>query len=371
MPMTHLLSLFLPAINVIITGQADTEWKERDKKEQNGSTKKSTETFKGRKLYFEQMLPLVNHLSVHEFGAGTHTFPFAYELAQNLPPSIKGVHGNCTYMVKAILDRAWRPNEIIKKEFTVATRYLFPLAMLAPSYEETKEELWSLPFTTSTFKLNVEVAQQAFRLGEGIPVSVELSQLANTTIYEIKFQLRQLLHFYSQQPMRRCKTEYKKIVDIRCKVMDSRKEGKFQRVLQIPHVPVTYITHSELTGITYEVRVEVKLGGLNKNPVVEIPVVIGTGMMGEGAAYGAASLGFESMLMASPARVAGGGGAALLNMSQMSSYSMSSTTTSQASVSLMDSSSTSTPTAPMLVDQAAGPPSYHEVVPAGGGMMKQ
>lgn len=351
---THYAITPLPAIHVLISGQAETEWKEREKKEVNGSSKKSTETYKGKKQYFEQMLPLVGQLSPNDFAAGTHTFPFVYELAHSLPPSIRGIHGNCTYTVKAILDRPWRPNETIKKDFVVATRHHYPLAMLAPAYDEGLEELWSLPFKTSPFKLHVEVAQQAFRVGEGIPVSVQLEHESNITIYELKFQLRQVLSFYSQQPQRKCKTEHNKVVDIRCKVMDSRKVGKFQRVLQIPHLPVTYVTHSELAAITYEVRVEVKLGGLNKNPTVQIPVVIGTGLTGEGQPGGPlnTSLGFESMLAMSPAV------SRMLNTSQVSSVSGSTTTMSQASMSLLEASSSS------VTEQGSAPPAYHDVVPA-------
>lgn len=206
---------------MLISGQAETEWKEREKKEVNGSSKKSTETYKGKKLYFEQMLPLVGQLSPNEFAAGTHTFPFAYELGHTLPPSIRGVHGNCTYTVKAILDRPWRPNEAIKKEFTVATRHPFPMALLAPVYEEALEELWSLPFKTCPFKLHVEVAQSGFRVGDGIPVSVQLEHESNVTIHELKFQLKQVLSFYSQTPQRKCTTEANKVVDIRCKVISN------------------------------------------------------------------------------------------------------------------------------------------------------
>lgn len=376
----------LPAIHVIISGQAETEWKEREKKEVNGSTKKTTETYKGKRVYFEQLLPLIGQLSPNEFSAGTHTFPFSYELAHSLPPSLKGVHGSCTYTAKAILDRPWRPNEAIKKEFTVATRHLYSMAMLSPAYEETLEELWSLPFKTSPFSLHVEVAQQAFRVGDGIPVSVQLEHESNVSIHEVKFQLRQVLSFYSQQPQRRCKTEQNKIVDIRCKVMDSRKVGKFQRVLQIPHLPVTYVTHSELTGVAYEVRVEVKLGGLNKNPIVRIPVVIGTGLSGggvDGQLQHNMSIGFDAMLGMSP----GGGGGAhrmmMMNASQMSSISGSTTTMSQGSVSLLETSSASTATATSggvgggggagassFMEQGSAPPAYYEVVTAAGAMMK-
>lgn len=360
-------STSVPAIHVLISGQAETEWREREKKEVNGSTKKTTETYKGKKVYFEQLLPLVGALTP-EFSAGTHTLPFAYELAQALPPTIRGTHGNCTYSVKAILDRPWRPNETLKKEFTVATRHYYSLAMLAPAYEESLEELWSLPFKSAPFKLNVEVAQQAFRVGDGIPVSVQLEHESNITIYELKFQLRQVLTFYSQQPQRKCKTEQNKLVEIRCKVMDSRKLGKFQRVLQIPHLPVTYGTYSELAAIAYEVRVEVKLGGLNKNPIVQLPVVIGTGLTEEQGMTGAGmGIGFEQILVMSPSV----GAQRMLNLSQMSSMSGSAATMSQASVSMLDTSSasTATGTSAAAMDEASAPPAYHDVVSAAG-MMK-
>lgn len=357
-----MLSLSLPGIHVLITGQAETEWKEREKKEVNGSTKKSTETYKGKKLYFEQMLPLVNALTPNEFDAGTHTFPFNYLLAENLPPSVKGVHGNCTYSVKAIFDRPWRPNETTKKEFTVATRYIFPMTMLSPAFDEALEELWSLPFKTSPFKLDVEVAQQAFRVGEGIPVSVQIEHESNITIHELKFQLRQVIHFYSQLPTRKYKMEHNKIVDIRCKVMDSRKIGKFQRVLQIPHLPVTYVTHSELASVTYVVRVEVKLGGLNKNPFLEIPVVIGTGLAGEAnTSSSSQGIGFESLMISSPPHAH-----RMLDMSQISSISGSTTTMSQASMSMLDTSSSFS----TMEQGSLPPPSYNDVVPSAP-MMKQ
>lgn len=364
-----LLPQISSGIHVLISGQAETEWKEREKKEVNGSSKKSTETYKGKKVYFEQMLPLVNAFTPNDFPAGTHTFPFAYELAHTLPPSIRGVHGSCTYTVKAILDRPWRPNEAIKKEFTVATRFSVPpMAFLTPVYEESLEELWSLPFKTSPFKLHVEVAQEAFRVGDGIPVNVQLEHESNITIHELKFQLRQILSFYSQHPQRRCKTEINKVAVIRAKIMDSRKLGKFQRVLQIPHIPATYVTHSELAAVAYEVRVEVKLGGLNKNPVVQIPVQIGEwidqpSQQAMNNSNNMSSLGFESLSLGmSP------GAHRMLNMSQLSSVSGSTTTMSQGSVSLLETSSSSA--AMTMAEQNAAPPAYHDVVPASAPMGK-
>lgn len=364
-----LLPQISSGIHVLISGQAETEWKEREKKEVNGSSKKSTETYKGKKVYFEQMLPLVNALTPNDFPAGTHTFPFAYELAHTLPPSLRGVHGSCTYTVKAILDRPWRPNEAIKKEFTVATRFSVPpMAFLTPVYQESLEELWSLPFKTSPFKLHVEVAQEAFRVGDGIPVNVQLEHESNITIHELKFQLRQILSFYSQHPQRRCKTEINKVALIRAKIMDSRKLGKFQRVLQIPHIPATYVTHSELAAVAYEVRVEVKLGGLNKNPVVQIPVQIGEwidqpSQQAMNNSNNMSSLGFESMSLGmSP------GAHRMLNLSQLSSVSGSTTTMSQGSVSLLETSSSSA--AMTMAEQNAAPPAYHDVVPASAPMGK-
>lgn len=324
----------------------------------NGNTKKGTEVYKGKKIYFEQMFPLAGTMTRDVWPVGTHTFPFAYQLAANLPPSIKGVHGNCTYTVKAILDRPWRPNETIKKEFTVATLHVYPLTMLSPAYEECVEELWSMPFKTCPFRLHVEVAQHAFRVGDGIPVSVQLEHESNITIHEVKFQLRQVLSFYSQQPMRKCKTEFTKVLDIRCKVMDSKKLAKFQRVLQIPHLPVTYLTHSELVAVAYEIRVEVKLGSLNKNPIVTIPVVIGTGLPNEGQNMNA-SIGFEPMALMNSSS----GVNPMFNISQLSSISTATGGMSQASTSLMDMSSSSYHTSTsLLAEQASAPPSYNEVV---------
>lgn len=57
--------------------------------------------------------------------------------------------------------------------------------------------------------------------------------------------------------------------------MDSRKIGLFQRTLVLPQLPVSFDTKTDLLGIAYEVRIEVKVGGLNKNPVVRIPISVG------------------------------------------------------------------------------------------------
>lgn len=153
--------------------------------------------------------------------------------------------------------------------------------------------------------------------------------------------------------------------------MDSRKLSKFQRVLQIPHLPATYVTHSELAAIAYEVRVEVKLGGLNKNPVVQIPVVIGELVGGPqqqqqemhnyNISNNSSSLGFDQMMM-SP------GAQRMLNMSQLSSMSGSTTTTmSPGSMSLLETSSSSAAAASavaLAMEQASAPPAYHDVVPS-------
>ncbi|VDM76296.1 unnamed protein product [Strongylus vulgaris] len=54
----------------------------------------------------------------HVLPAGSHNFPFAFNLPENCPPSFESAYGYIRYMVKVELDRPWRFNKKERKLFT-------------------------------------------------------------------------------------------------------------------------------------------------------------------------------------------------------------------------------------------------------------
>uniref|UniRef100_A0A1L8DL65 Putative arrestin domain-containing protein 3 n=1 Tax=Nyssomyia neivai TaxID=330878 RepID=A0A1L8DL65_9DIPT len=264
-------------IYVVISGYSETEWRDKEKTEVDGATKKKREHYKGRLDYFNEIYYLLaqNDGVPVELTSGRHKFNFAYTLPATLPPSWTGEFGHVTYRVKAVLDRPMRFDETHKKNFIVMTQFTITQQHLYPLKLHEVEQLWCLPFHTMPFTVEAEVAKTGFCLTEGVPVIVRIQNESNSTIHEIKFQLRQIICFYSITPRRQKKETINKMVDIRCKVMDSRKIGLFQRTLVLPQLPVSFESATDLLGISYEVRIEVKVGGLNKNPVVRIPIIIG------------------------------------------------------------------------------------------------
>ncbi|XP_055679291.1 arrestin domain-containing protein 17-like isoform X1 [Lutzomyia longipalpis] len=347
-------------IYVVINGYSETEWRDKEKTEVDGETKKKREHYKGRLDYFNEihyLLAQSDGIPV-ELSSGRHKFNFAYTLPAVLPPSWTGEFGHVTYRVKAVLDRPWRPDETHKKNFIVMTRYMITQQHFYPQKLHEVEQLWCLPFHTMPFTVEAEVAKTGFCLNEGVPVIVRIQNESNSTIHEIKFQLRQIISFFSVTPRRQKKESINKMVDIRCKVMDSRKIGLFQRTLVLPQLPVTFESTSDLLGISYEVRIEVKVGGLNKNPVVRIPIIIGNQSTEPNAPAESPTHPIYPTLLHHQSFSSGN---AILNTSMWSTASqqMDISTTSDASnpsVSVSNDFSTNSAT--------AAPPSYDDAVSA-------
>lgn len=104
-----------------------------------------------------------------------------------------------------------------------------------------------------------------------------VSNNSKANIDKLKFAIYQIVEYHSKTPKTTTKTETKRLLK---KEIDVVKKLPEQKIEHIFNVPVTTPTQgpniSQMIQISYELKVEAKLGTFIKNLTVTIPITIGT-----------------------------------------------------------------------------------------------
>lgn len=124
--------------------------------------------------------------------------------------------------------------------------------------------------------IRASIPQSGYVPGQTIVISTEISNQSSIKVEEVKFGIRKIVHYHSQSPHTKTLEE---IVDV-CEQRVSGRDGKvleqLKQDLVIPAVPPTIATLSRVININYEVKVEVKVRGAHINPIIRLPITIGT-----------------------------------------------------------------------------------------------
>ncbi|XP_076847451.1 arrestin domain-containing protein 4-like [Brachyhypopomus gauderio] len=205
--------------------------------------------------------------------AGHHEIPFELELPQRpLVSSFTGKYGCVCYLVKAILQRPFHPDQHVCRELPIISHVDVNSPQLLYPVSKTSEKMvgfWI--FATGPVSLNVNIERKGYCNGQSIPIFAQIENCCSrlvvpkAVIYQIQTYMACGKTIRHKQVVASVRGNH--IPSGCCDTWNGRK-------LKIPPVCPS-ILNSAILKVEYSLAVIVQIPGARKLKV-ELPVVIGT-----------------------------------------------------------------------------------------------
>lgn len=259
-----------------ISGCAESNWKER------GLT--SNEYFRGRKDYFHQIICMAgdwNNRTPFELPfTAKHRFQFQINLPSTLPPRISTEYGRVRFRVRAFVhvERSGQfVEDIVKKNIHIAShwRSIEPgFVRELPDASEINREM------EDQVKVYGEMPKREYELGEEATINVRIENKRLLPINKIKFQLRQIVTFFSMTPRRTSKTVINEVKENHSKMIKWEPGSPILSAvgsLKIPdYVLASYECCNDVVSVSYDIKVRPKVkDDAEKLLAIFLPVILG------------------------------------------------------------------------------------------------
>ncbi|XP_055679302.1 arrestin domain-containing protein 3-like [Lutzomyia longipalpis] len=352
---TNSNSITIRNISLVIKGSGKVEWSESESYTENGESKTRWITYSSHEQYLNSRTILYGQVDGPNISLqpGNHSFDFKCFLPPELPGSMFGSNGRIDYNAKVKFDIPWSLDNTFEKTFNVVTRVDLnsnPIWNIAVENEKVKNYCtWKC--STSPAVITVTLPKTGFVKHEKLKISVHISNLSHVEMEGLQTKLVRTTRFKSTTPSRKEKSETSKVVYKRFDLMSKSKD----RVIELDaslEVPDTLVTcdRSDIITVSYVVEVAVYVSGCHNTARLYIPVTIGSIPMAQSNAASNQQPTPHAPLAPMPPVMP------VDSMPIMPPLPPGSIPTQTPYPSAVKS-----PTAPVL-DEAAPPPSYSEVV---------
>ncbi|GAB0088640.1 arrestin domain-containing protein 3 [Sergentomyia squamirostris] len=265
-------------VTLKIVGYAKCRWTEY---EGHGKSRRSR-TYQGREDYLSSFTDLIGPAqggNTIDLAPGTHSYRFTCDLPLQMPTSFEGSIGYIRYFVIVTLERPWKFDQKFKVAFTVLKQFDLNFdspTLRLPCQANLDRVFCCGPCKTGPITIIANTPQSGYVPGQTIAINAEIANASTVKIEEIRFSLRRIIRYTSQTPSIKSKEETITVTEARSAGLKKKQNGKFQQFLQIPPLPPTSLTLCRVITVSYEVKVEARVSGAHLNPVVKIPVTLGT-----------------------------------------------------------------------------------------------
>uniref|UniRef100_A0A182ITU2 Arrestin C-terminal-like domain-containing protein n=1 Tax=Anopheles atroparvus TaxID=41427 RepID=A0A182ITU2_ANOAO len=213
-----------------------------------------------------------------ELPAGEHIYEFALDLPSTLPTSFEGTLGHCRYTAQVVMDRPWKFNLTHKVGFTVVHPVDLNMASPAIKIPASMEDArvfccgW---WRTKPLFTRVTVPCTGYVPGQAIPLRIELNNQSTRVVEGVNMKLLQEITYTVETPRKKTRKEKHTLV----KHIGDGVAGETQRVyeqrLVVPTVAPS-CSSEHIISVAYRLHLTVRVAGCGSDPVIEIPLIIGT-----------------------------------------------------------------------------------------------
>lgn len=194
-----------------------------------------------------------------------------------LPDSYRGTYGKIKYKFQVTIKRPWKFDEL--HEIPLNIRSTTDLNLI-PRFEQSMQRQITRNigyFNGGPISLHVHTPRSGCVIGGLLPLQVVCSNQSSTPVEKVKFTLRQIVEYHSLNPRGYKRSECHRIMRKEAGGVDKKSEQVYEHVLDVPaDLPSTTLVDVRIIQFRYEIQVEAKLGGLFKNLVQTIPLILGT-----------------------------------------------------------------------------------------------
>lgn len=207
---------------------------------------------------------------------GTHTYPFSFQLKHLLPSSFRGTYGKIKYKLEFTVDKPWQFDEKYEVPFTVLRSVDLNVDLYArlPQEKQTTRNIGF--FNGGPISLHVHTPHTGCVPGSLLPIQVIVNNNSSTHVDKVKFALLKIVDYISTTANRASRQETIKVLKKQAGGVEKKCEQRYEHSLEIPDLPATDSTSSQIIKIRYEIHVSVIIHGMHKDIEEIIPLTIGT-----------------------------------------------------------------------------------------------
>ncbi|XP_035899893.1 arrestin domain-containing protein 2-like isoform X2 [Anopheles stephensi] len=210
--------------------------------------------------------------------AGEHIYQFACELPSSLPTSFEGTYGHCRYTAQVVLDRPWKFNLTHKVGFTVVQPRDLNLqspSIRIPSRMEDARVFCCGIWRTQPLFVRLTVPCTGYVPGQAIPLTIDLDNRSTRLIEGVNMKLQQEVIYRAESPSPKFRRQVHTVVKHIGDGVEGESTRQYVQRLVVPTVVPT-CGDQNLISVAYRLHLTVRVEGCGSDPVLEIPLIIGT-----------------------------------------------------------------------------------------------
>ncbi|KFB40712.1 AGAP001891-PA-like protein [Anopheles sinensis] len=264
-------------ITLRIIGLSHVQWSEKRGQGRN----RHTVTFYGKRDHLASVKVLVAKQqdgSPTELPAGEHIYEFALDLPSHLPTSFEGSLGHCRYTAQVVMDRPWKFNLTYKVGFTVVHPVDLNTAspsIRMPACMEDARVFCCGWWRTKPLFVRVTVPYTGFVPGQAIPLRIELNNQSDRVVEGVNMKLLQEITYTVEHPRTKTRKERHTLVKHIGDGVAGEQQNAYDQRLVVPTVAPS-CTGNNLISVAYRLHLTVRVSGCGSDPVLDIPLIIGT-----------------------------------------------------------------------------------------------
>lgn len=148
---------------------------------------------------------------------------------------------------------------------------------LRKKLKKTTEKTFFLGLSSKALVMSAEIPFSGFVAGQTVTISISYLNDSSVDVEETEVSLVKIVHYNSKRPRHRIKEREESEAEARCDgVAGKSLFHNFKVSFPIPPVPPTSITCCQVIQISYEIHVVARVGGIHRNPMLRLPIAIGT-----------------------------------------------------------------------------------------------
>jgi 16S rRNA A1518/A1519 N6-dimethyltransferase RsmA/KsgA/DIM1 with predicted DNA glycosylase/AP lyase activity len=205
---------------------------------------------------------------------GEHTFPFQYQLPQNIPPSFEGTVGSVRYEIRAKVVRSGLLKANHRASTFLAVREHADLLRLCmePRMYDKSSRVSCLCFNFGSINMTCNVPRTGFSPGDVIPLSVHIENLTTKIIHIKAFLKRYDIYFASGGRTNRLRMRFHSVNSPPIQAGEITSYDTHQ-TLQIPEEVSATIRNCSCISVEYTLVIRAVIP-MASNVTVKISIVV-------------------------------------------------------------------------------------------------
>ncbi|CAL1543559.1 unnamed protein product [Lymnaea stagnalis] len=268
-------------IRLKFEGKAYVHWSESNSNASGKNRGTTSRHFSATEKYFDQDVLLFGKLSgqgsdTKELPAGRHTYPFQFQLPQDLPSSFEADIGHVRYTVSGTIDKPWKFDHKTQRVFTIISIFdLNQQPNTMSRLQETKEKhKWWGGRKSEVTEATFHIDRSGYVPGEAVKLYAEITFKPSHTWVKSYVVLKMVTTFHATTKSRTIVTEVARGAHPR--ITNNGEDNWTGEELIIPPLPPSFLVGCKIIDIHYILQLNVEPSGPDLHLEVPLEIIIGT-----------------------------------------------------------------------------------------------